>query len=52
MLPYIMMFQGSVGAGEALSMHPLIAKMTFTGSVPTGTKVMEACAKVSTWIQC
>jgi len=26
--------------------HPNISKMTFTGSVPVGSKVMEACAKV------
>ena len=29
-----------------LASHPGIAKMTFTGSVPVGSKVMEACAKV------
>ena len=35
-------------AGQALSTHPDVAKVTFTGSIPVGSKVMEACAKVST----
>ena len=38
--------KGGAVAGEALSSHSDIAKMSFTGSVPTGSKVMEACAKV------
>lgn len=32
------------GAGEALSRHPRIGKMTFTGSTRTGAAVMAACA--------
>ena len=39
--------QGEGTVGEYLSTHPDVAKMSFTGSVPTGVKVMEACAKVS-----
>lgn len=31
--------------GEALSRHPRIAKMTFTGSTRTGTAIMAACAQ-------
>lgn len=31
--------------GEALSRHPRIAKMTFTGSTRTGTSIMAACAQ-------
>jgi aldehyde dehydrogenase (NAD+) len=30
--------------GEALSRHPLIAKMTFTGSTRTGAAIMATCA--------
>jgi aldehyde dehydrogenase (NAD+) len=30
--------------GEALSRHPLISKMTFTGSTRTGAAIMAACA--------
>ena len=30
--------------GEALSRHPRIAKMTFTGSTRTGAAIMAACA--------
>jgi len=39
--------QGGASTGELLSNHPLVAKMTFTGSVASGSKVMQACAKVS-----
>jgi aldehyde dehydrogenase (NAD+) len=31
--------------GEALTRHPLIAKMTFTGSTRTGAAIMASCAK-------
>ncbi|CAI9741913.1 4-trimethylaminobutyraldehyde dehydrogenase-like [Octopus vulgaris] len=37
--------QGAAATGQLLSNHSNIDKMTFTGSVPTGTKIMEACAK-------
>ncbi|GAB1605614.1 4-trimethylaminobutyraldehyde dehydrogenase-like [Argonauta hians] len=37
--------QGATETGQLLSNHSNIDKMTFTGSVPTGTKIMEACAK-------
>jgi aldehyde dehydrogenase (NAD+) len=30
--------------GEALTRHPLIAKMTFTGSTATGAAIMASCA--------
>ena len=30
--------------GDALSRHPLISKMTFTGSTRTGAAIMSACA--------
>jgi len=39
--------QGGAGTGELLSNHPLVAKMSFTGSVASGSKVMQACAQVS-----
>ena len=39
--------QGGASTGELLSNHPLVAKMSFTGSVASGSKVMQACAKVS-----
>jgi aldehyde dehydrogenase (NAD+) len=32
-------------AGAALPRHPLVRRMSFTGSPETGTQVMEACAK-------
>jgi acyl-CoA reductase-like NAD-dependent aldehyde dehydrogenase len=32
-------------AGAALPVHPLIRRMSFTGSPETGSRVMEACAK-------
>jgi len=32
-------------AGAALPLHPLVRRMSFTGSPETGTKVMEACAQ-------
>ncbi|CAC5401962.1 ALDH9A1 [Mytilus coruscus] len=37
--------QGEGDTGQLLGNHPDVNKMTFTGSVPTGSKVMEACAK-------
>jgi len=39
--------QGGASTGELLSSHSLVAKMSFTGSVSAGSKVMQACAKVS-----
>lgn len=42
----IFSFQGETKTGQMLTAHPNIAKMSFTGSVPTGSKIMEACAKV------
>ena len=38
--------QGGASTGELLSNHSLVAKMSFTGSVASGSKVMQACAKV------
>jgi acyl-CoA reductase-like NAD-dependent aldehyde dehydrogenase len=32
-------------AGAALPAHPLVRRMSFTGSPETGTKIMEACAR-------
>ena len=37
--------QGEAEAGSLLSNHPELDKLSFTGSVPTGTKIMEAGAK-------
>lgn len=37
--------QGEGETGSLLCNHEGINKMTFTGSVPTGSKVMESCAK-------
>ena len=42
--------QGAGETGALLSNHDDVDKMTFTGSVPTGSKVMEACARVSYFI--
>jgi acyl-CoA reductase-like NAD-dependent aldehyde dehydrogenase len=39
-------FQGEGETGALLSNHSDIDKMTFTGSVATGSKIMAACAKV------
>lgn len=39
--------QGNHLVGSALAEHPNIAKISFTGSVPTGKKVMAAGAKSS-----
>nr|CAB3221097.1 4-trimethylaminobutyraldehyde dehydrogenase [Phallusia mammillata] len=36
--------QGGGQTGNLLSSHPDIAKVTFTGSVTTGSKVMKTCA--------
>lgn len=36
--------QGEGQTGAELSNHPDVAKITFTGSVPTGTKIMKAAA--------
>ncbi|KAL4634989.1 aldehyde dehydrogenase family 9 member A1-A-like [Arapaima gigas] len=37
--------QGGAETGSLLCHHPLVAKISFTGSVPTGKKVMEMSAK-------
>lgn len=39
--------QGDHEVGEALTQHPDIAKVSFTGGVPTGKKVMSAAASSS-----
>ena len=36
---------GSNELGAMLTAHPGIAKISFTGSIATGKKVMEACAR-------
>lgn len=37
--------QGGAETGTLLCHHPMAAKVTFTGSVPTGKKIMEMSAK-------
>uniref|UniRef100_A0A1A7WBB0 Aldehyde dehydrogenase 9 family, member A1 n=2 Tax=Iconisemion striatum TaxID=60296 RepID=A0A1A7WBB0_9TELE len=37
--------QGGAETGTILCQHPKVAKVSFTGSVPTGKKVMEVSAK-------
>ncbi|KAL6093065.1 hypothetical protein STEG23_035815 [Scotinomys teguina] len=37
--------QGGAATGQFLCQHPDVAKVSFTGSVPTGTKIMEISAK-------
>ncbi|KAF6073861.1 aldehyde dehydrogenase 9 family member A1 [Phyllostomus discolor] len=37
--------QGGGATGQLLCQHPDVAKVSFTGSVPTGAKVMEASAR-------
>jgi betaine-aldehyde dehydrogenase len=39
--------QGDYKVGEALTQHPDIAKVSFTGGVPTGKKVMSSAASSS-----
>lgn len=39
--------QGNYEVGEALTQHPDIAKVSFTGGVPTGKKVMSSAATSS-----
>lgn len=39
--------QGNYKVGEALTQHPDIAKVSFTGGVPTGKKVMSGAATSS-----
>ncbi|MGP5068718.1 betaine-aldehyde dehydrogenase [Psychrobacter faecalis] len=39
--------QGDYKVGEALTQHPDIAKVSFTGGVPTGKKVMASAASSS-----
>jgi len=41
------MMQGEAETGQLLSSHPAVDKMSFTGSVAVGAKIMEACAKVT-----
>lgn len=38
------MFQGGQETGELLCKHPGVSKVTFTGSVNTGQKIMKTCA--------
>ncbi|XP_057283050.1 4-trimethylaminobutyraldehyde dehydrogenase [Pezoporus wallicus] len=37
--------QGGAATGQLLCHHPDVAKISFTGSVPTGMKIMEMAAK-------
>lgn len=37
--------QGDGETGNILCHHPLVSKVTFTGSVTTGQKIMKACAE-------
>ncbi|XP_004639930.1 4-trimethylaminobutyraldehyde dehydrogenase [Octodon degus] len=37
--------QGGAATGQFLCQHPDVAKVSFTGSVPTGMKIMELSAK-------
>uniref|UniRef100_A0A8C9TGZ9 Aldehyde dehydrogenase 9 family, member A1a, tandem duplicate 1 n=1 Tax=Scleropages formosus TaxID=113540 RepID=A0A8C9TGZ9_SCLFO len=37
--------QGGAETGSLLCHHPMVAKVSFTGSVPTGKKIMEMSAK-------
>ncbi|XP_061096437.1 4-trimethylaminobutyraldehyde dehydrogenase A isoform X3 [Conger conger] len=37
--------QGAAETGTLLCHHPLVAKVSFTGSVPTGKKIMEMASK-------
>ncbi|XP_015276511.1 PREDICTED: 4-trimethylaminobutyraldehyde dehydrogenase [Gekko japonicus] len=37
--------QGGAATGQFLCHHPNVAKVSFTGSVPTGIKIMEMAAK-------
>ncbi|RCN40448.1 aldehyde dehydrogenase family protein [Ancylostoma caninum] len=36
--------QGDSETGSALIQNPLVKKISFTGSVPTGKKIMQGCA--------
>ena len=37
--------QGEGQTGAELTSHPDVAKISFTGSVPTGTKIMQSAAE-------
>lgn len=39
------LIQGEGKTGELLCMHPDVAKVSFTGSVPTGQRIMKLCAE-------
>lgn len=38
------LFQGGHETGELLCKHAAVAKVTFTGSVSTGQKIMKTCS--------
>lgn len=41
----VQVLNGGQELGAAMTLHPGIAKISFTGTVATGKKVMESCAK-------
>ena len=41
----VQVLSGGDDLGPMLTAHPDIDKISFTGSIPTGKKVMESCAK-------
>lgn len=44
--------QGGAETGNFLSIHPDVAKVTFTGSVPTGVKVSTSLSYCALWLFC
>lgn len=44
---YMVMPQGETVTGQLICRHSDIAKLSFTGSISTGIKVMEAAAQAS-----
>ncbi|KAL2113126.1 hypothetical protein VUR80DRAFT_5205 [Thermomyces stellatus] len=41
----VQVLNGGADLGAAMTLHPGIAKITFTGSIPTGRKVLVNCSK-------
>ena len=41
---YVQLLQGAAITGSSLTSHPDVKKVSFTGSVDIGSKVMSSCA--------
>ena len=43
-------FQGDVETGTALIRDPLVKKVSFTGSIPTGRKIMQVIKPIIPYV--